>query len=464
MKLKLAHKIFITFSAMALMVVLLLIGLTWFKFSNNFAEYSNRIMLEKYYSVNVALAQEYQEAGSWNTLQDNSPAWQKILTKHLPQTVDSAEFKAVIAFKMHRFAVFNYLRQYVVGGPSKDPNTYTLEKISIDGKTVGWLGLHRNEYLSNPMAKGFIVQQLHGLYVIGGGILVLAAITALLLSRQMLKPIKELADGAHSLALRKFDTRINLQSSDELGQLAEDFNHTAKTLQQYESLRQQWISDISHELRTPLLILSGEIEALKDGVRELNTSAVESLYSEALHLGKIVNDLHELSLADTGALTIVKTFVQPVTALQETLAHFKPLLAKENISLIKNTEIDPAVTIVTDQTRLKQVFTNLLQNSLRYSDRPGVLNVAVEKDQHGVLISFEDSGPGVPEEDLPLLFDRLHRVDKSRNRERGGCGLGLSICRSIVHLLGGTIHASNGSQGGLKIQIRFPYPSDSSYE
>lgn len=171
-----------------------------------------------------------------------------------------------------------------------------MQAIAVDGQTVGWLGLHKKEHLANPLAVGFLTQQSHMLYIVGGVILLLAAALAFLLSRHLLTPVQKLTAGTRALTSRQFGIRIKVDSKDELGQLATDFNTMALTLEKYERMRWQWVSDFAHELRTPLAILRGEIEALRDGVRKVNRDTLDSLYSEVRHLSEIVNDLHELSL------------------------------------------------------------------------------------------------------------------------------------------------------------------------
>jgi two-component system sensor histidine kinase BaeS len=221
-------------------------------------------------------------------------------------------------------------------------------------------------------------------------------------------------------------------------------------------MRQQWISDIAHELRTPLSILLGEIEALKDGLREVNDDTLESLNSEARHLSKIVNDLHELSLADAGTLSIKKERIDPRAILEETLGHFEQSFVENHIAIEKNRTQLPPVFVIGDSGRLKQLFSNLLENTLRYADAPGTLTIGQEMVDNRLLFYFEDSGPGVPEGSLERLFDRLYRVDRSRSRTKGGSGLGLSICKSIISALGGEIRAINGKSGGLRIEIELP--------
>jgi two-component system sensor histidine kinase BaeS len=221
-------------------------------------------------------------------------------------------------------------------------------------------------------------------------------------------------------------------------------------------MRRQWISDIAHELRTPLSILSGEVEALQDGVREVSPDALESLRSEARHLSKIVNDLHELSLADAGVLSIKKEPLDPVPVLNETLRHFRTRLEENQITVENSVKNDPSITVMGDADRLQQLFSNVLENTLRYADSPGTLKIRQDRTANRLAFIFEDSGPGVPEETLARLFDRLYRVDQSRSRTQGGSGLGLSICKSIVNALGGEIRAARAASGGLRIEIELP--------
>jgi two-component system sensor histidine kinase BaeS len=294
------------------------------------------------------------------------------------------------------------------------------------------------------------------LYLIGGVILLVAAIVAVVLSKHLLAPIRKLTAGTQALKSRQFDTRLEVESTDELGQLAADFNAMAQTLEEYERLRQQWISDIAHELRTPLSILSGEVEALQDGVREVNRDTLDSLRSEARHLSKIVNDLHELSLADAGVLSIKNEPLDPAPVLNATLGHFQPRFTVNQITVENRVGNESPTTVIGDADRLQQLFSNVLENTLRYTDSPGTLKIWQERTTDRLTLFFEDSGPGVPEAALAHLFDRLYRVDRSRSRTQGGSGLGLSICKSIVNALGGEIRAANAVSGGLRIEIALP--------
>jgi len=191
-------------------------------------------------------------------------------------------------------------------------------------------------------------------------------------------------------------------------------------------------------------------------VREMNRETLDSLQAEVLHVAKIVNDLHELSLADTGSLSFNKEPIDPLLVLADTLRAFRTRFERQSMALQEDLASDRPVRVLGDADRLTQLFSNLLENTLRYADTPGTLKLWYNRTAKQITLYLEDSGPGVPEASLEHLFDRLYRVDKSRSRALGGSGLGLSICKSIVDTLGGQIRAVNAPSGGLRIEILLP--------
>jgi two-component system sensor histidine kinase BaeS len=484
MKSKLSYKIFGVFTLMSVLVVVLMVGIMRYFVTRNFTDYVNKAALERYSDFADALAAEYQQHRGWQTLKNNPQRWEQILQASLPlrdsddrrpapaapprgvesrrpgATPEEAapeKFPRRIQRTARRLALFDAEKQRIVGADAQVSSAgYALQEISVDGRTVGWLGLHKRQNLSNPLVMVFLKQQYQAFYIIGGVILLLAAVAAFFLSEHLLAPIRKLTAGTQALAARRFDTRIVVESRDELGQLAADFNSMAQTLENDEHMRRQWISDISHELRTPLAILGGEVEALKDGIRKVNRETLDSLHAEVRHLNKIVNDLHELSLADAGMLFIKKEPVDCVRVLNETLRLFKLRFDQKQITVESSLQNQRPITVAGDSDRLQQLFSNLIENTLRYADSPATLKIGHERTANRLLLFFEDSGPGVPEASLAKLFDRLYRVDKSRSRTQGGTGLGLSICKSIVTAFGGEIRAANAADGGLRIEIELP--------
>jgi two-component system sensor histidine kinase BaeS len=215
------------------------------------------------------------------------------------------------------------------------------------------------------------------------------------------------------------------------------------------------MADVAHELRTPLAVLRADLEAVQDGVRSASGESLNSLLAEVRTLNKLIDDLHDLSLADVGALSYRKAVLGVDELLQRCIAPFRERFAHKQLRLV-TAPTDPELRVFADGSRLQQLLNNLLENSLRYTDAPGETRVSGARDGGEVLMSIDDSAPGVPPELLPRLFERFFRVDSSRNRETGGSGLGLAICRSIVEAHGGSIAAARSMLGGLRIDIRLP--------
>jgi len=203
-------------------------------------------------------------------------------------------------------------------------------------------------------------------------------------------------------------------------------------------------------------VLRGEIEALQDGVREPTPEVVGALHGEVVKLGRLVNDLFELSLSDIGALTYRRTETDLGQLLRQAIEPFRHEFEGRGVSLEVSVPPDGALLLFADPDRLRQLFSNLLENSLKYTESDGRLSIMVERKGKKAEARFEDSGPGVPESELGKLFDRLYRVEGSRSRDTGGAGLGLAICRNIVEAHNGSITAFSSPMGGLGVKMEIP--------
>ena len=355
-------------------------------------------------------------------------------------------------------AVMDTHRQTVFGVPGPGDQRQ-LVPIEVDGQVVGWLGLKRHEpFKSGPPADLF-ERQARQFTILGSVVIALTALIAFLFSRHLLKPIQHLMRGTRKLADRDFTVRIASTTHDELGQLADHFNAMAHTLEEFEKMRRQWLTDISHELRTPLAVLRGEIEAIEDGIREPTPDNMTSLHTKILRINKLVEDLHLLSMADSDKLHFNKDRICLGELIDTVVQGYQARFERGGINLAIKMEDIGAAGIRGDADRLEQVFTNLMDNALKYVRSPGRVEISGHAEAHEWFLYFQDSGPGVPDDALPRLFDRLYRVDPSRNRETGGSGLGLSICRQIIENHGGRIWARHSPQGGISIGIRLPLDS-----
>ena len=230
---------------------------------------------------------------------------------------------------------------------------------------------------------------------------------------------------------------------------------TLRPIETAHKAQSRFVSNASHQLRTPLAIMRGELEAVEDGLQPLDQRVVQSLQSEVGILSKLVDDIHMLSMTEVAPLAYHWEQVDVVELLDATLSSWQERLAVRGLSLKRVGVID-RMLVSGDPNRLRQVFQNLLENAVRYVDQGGTVQVGCQAGSPGVIIDFDDSGPGMPPEDYPRLFDRFYRREASRNRATGGSGLGLAICRGIVEAHGGRIMAQASPLGGLRVRIELP--------
>ena len=216
------------------------------------------------------------------------------------------------------------------------------------------------------------------------------------------------------------------------------------------------MADISHELRTPLAILRGEIEAMQDGVREITPEALESLHFEVLHVSRIVHDLHNLARIESQAFQSDLAVVNPLEVLDETLRSFSHRFEARGIRVTVNGGDLKQVTIIADADRLKQLFSNVLENALRYVHTPGVLKIFSELRAGRLVLSFEDSGLGFRRHPSTAYSTGSIGLIRREAGLRGSSGLGLAICKSIMEGFGGEIEASQAPGGGLRITVALP--------
>ncbi len=343
-----------------------------------------------------------------------------------------------------------------VGGHSDD-------KVAGDGKDisnqiVGYLGYRKTQEITTELDQLFIDKLERNLTYSLVFIIVLAAFIALYVARLLVKPVLRLRKAARAVADGQFDTQIKVSSRDEIGDLCQDFNQLAESLAGNLKARQLWIADISHELRTPVSILRGELEALQDGIRPITRESVNSLHQEIIQLTRLINDLHELSLSDIGALSYQFKRTELMSLIDGVIdsRHNDILESQFKISHLK---LSSPIYVNADEQRLAQLFLNLLSNTLVYSSQPGSLKVSYQCDKQNVVILWSDSEPGVTDQQLTQLFDRLYRVDSSRNRNRGGSGLGLAICKNITKAHRGMIKAVHSESGGITFIITLPLDS-----
>lgn len=288
---------------------------------------------------------------------------------------------------------------------------------------------------------------------VGAGLL--GTLLALLLSHWVLAPIRALTQGARRLAGGDLSFRVSPSGPPEVAELARTFNRMAQALEEAERQRRSLMADVAHELRTPLTNLQGYLEALQDGVLEPTPETLSTLRGQVLQLARLVEDLRLLARAEAGSLHLERVPTSPLEVLQRAVSAHRARASARGVSLeLRAPEDLPPVPM--DPQRIGQVLGNLLENALRHTPEGGRVVVAAERADGFLRVVVEDTGPGIPPEHLPHLFERFYRVDPSRSRETGGAGLGLAIARSLVNAHGGSIWAENRPEGGARFVFTLP--------
>lgn len=324
--------------------------------------------------------------------------------------------------------------------------------VAVDGVVVGFLVVSRSQDPDEELAIAFLLDQQGNLLLVAAISVLLVALTATLLAAHFRKPIRQLVDGARRLENAKFDTRIDLERSDELGELAVAFNHLAARLDDTERSRQQWVADTSHELRTPLSVLRAQMEALQDGIRPATPESIALMLRHVQSLSKLVDELYQLARADVGQLHYSKSSVDVWALLDQVLDGYAEKFRLAGLTLT----VGPApvrASVHGDADRIVQVLTNLIENCVRYTDPGGRVEVSASVVGRELQIAIDDSAPGVPAAALQRLGERFFRVETSRNRGLGGAGLGLSLCQQIVKAHGGRLSFAPSALGGLRATL-----------
>lgn len=279
---------------------------------------------------------------------------------------------------------------------------------------------------------------------------------AIFFSRRISIPLVSLAQATDKLAEKNFKYRLFMPWEDEIGYLAKAFNSMADVIEKKEETKSRLIADVAHELRTPVTVLRGHLESLQAGVIEPSEEVIVSLHDEVLRLSRLINDLQEMSLVDSGKSELNLELLECSEILQAIVNKFKGVASGKTIDIELEFPGEKCF-INADRDRLMQVLSNIMSNAVRHSPEGGKIVVSFEKSgEDGVSFSISDSGPGISPEDQPYIFERFYRESKSRNRSDGGSGLGLAIAKSLVVAHGGEISVECPKSGGSKFTVVLP--------
>lgn len=336
--------------------------------------------------------------------------------------------------------------------PGGAPPTVRRGLVTPGGAVVGYVLLGP----PRPGAEERVFLQTVYRWLVLGALLAggLALGVGFLVTRRLTAPLEGLTDASKRMAAGDHATRVEVAGDDEVGALATAFNDMAASVQRSETLRRRLIGDVAHELRTPLATLSSRLEALRDGVLPADEATLASLGDELLVLSSLVSDLQELSLAESGELTYQREPFDLAQVVSEEAERFRVALESKDVGLV--VECAASVPVVGDRRRLGQVLRNLVDNAAKHTDSGAVTVRCGPAAGADASMEVEDTGAGIDATELPFVFERFYRADASRQRRRGGTGIGLTIARRIVEDHGGRIEAHSEVGKGTTMRVTVP--------
>jgi two-component system, OmpR family, sensor histidine kinase BaeS len=342
----------------------------------------------------------------------------------------------------------------------EDKNSSVKEPLVIKGETIGTFIAYPVKSDSVSHLEQQFVQSVNVTILLGFLVAVLLSlIIGLFLSKKITKPLTQLVSGIEQVSKGKTNFRVSIDSKDEFRQLGDAFNKMTETLERTEHIRKSLVADVAHELRTPLAIIRAKLESIQAGALEATEEVILNVSDEVYRLSRLVNDLQQLSLAESKTLPLHKDRTEINSFMESILSQFQWFADEKDISIHFN-KSSTDIFLRIDRDRITQVIVNLLGNALRYTPKNGTVTVNVKVEGKSVVLSFQDTGPGIDEQKLPFIFERFYRVDESRKRDDGGAGLGLSIAKGFVEIHGGDIKVTSTKGEGATFEVILPLLSD----
>jgi signal transduction histidine kinase len=320
--------------------------------------------------------------------------------------------------------------------------------LAVDYLAADYFAALMERYHISPADSHAIFLDAIHRYLVQAGLfaLVLATVLSLLLTRQVLRPLARMAEVTRRVAAGDLSARVETRSRDEVGRLAASFNQMTDSLERIETLRRSMVVDMAHELRTPLTNIRGYLEALADGVVVPSKATFDMLQDEILRLVRLVENLHQLTKADAARAHLRRETLRLSDLVSRALTVQRHHFESRGISVATRFGAD-AEQVTGDRDKLGQVLRNLIENAWQYGSRGGRFVITTERAAEGVTMTFANTGPAIPVADLPLIFERFHRAEKSRSRAGGGAGIGLAVVKELVEAHGGRVGAA--SEGGI---------------
>jgi len=417
-----------------------------------FTRYEEHGGMMRHRRFEMLLAQHYAQNGNWFGVQSQVERMGQITGERVVLADEEGRIVADSAGEL-------------IGQPVRQDWGTPAALITYHGVTVGVLYADLPGWDKSPgpvmsEAEGrevFLAPVNSALLLIAVAAGIIAVLLILGLSRRILAPVETLTAAVRRMEAGDLSQRVDIRhfSQDEIGDLARAFNRMADGLARLEELRRNMVTDVAHELRTPLSNIQGYLEAIQDGVVEPDRRIIDSLHEETMLLNRLVDDLQDLSLAEAGQLRLERQPVALADVVDRAVEAARPRAAAKEVALQVDLPEDLLLVDV-DPQRIGQVLRNLLDNGLTHTPRGGEIGVAAHASGQWVKVRVWDTGAGIATEDLPYVFERFYRADKSRSRATGGAGLGLAIVKQLVEAHGGEIAVESKVGRGAEFTFTLP--------
>ena len=328
--------------------------------------------------------------------------------------------------------------------------------IKVDDQVVGYLifDFFDDRRLPDAPERMFVTALNRSILFASLGAAIAALLLGAILARTLTRPIRALTAATQQIAGGELGVQVPVNTQDELGELAASFNTMSADLEQASRLRRQMTADIAHDLRTPLSVILGYTEAISDGKLQATTEVADTLYREAQHLNRLIEDLRTLSLADAGELPLYRSPVAPASLLERAASSYRMRAEAQGVEL--RTEVEGDLPLIdVDAQRIAQVLGNLVGNALRHTPSSGAVTLSAQATPGYILLRVQDTGGGIAPDDLPHVFERFYRGDRA-GAGNGESGLGLTIAKSIVEAHAGSIQVESRTGAGTAFTVRLP--------
>lgn len=449
------RKLFLSTFAIILVTLILSLLSVNFVFKQQFTNYVTKSTETALSKLPDRLSSIYNQHGNWDTLSLYELSHNLPVKAQVTLTDPQGNYITTLTNPMDEM-----MKDSMMGmGMSYSVSNWETKTLTVNGPqgviATAEVRYPSNAQILNPDDLSFVTAVFRSLLLAGLIALVMGILLSLWTSNKLAKPLKHLTQAVKEVGQGHLDKRVIISSQDEVGELAQAFNSMADSLRSQETLRRQFTADIAHELRTPLTSLRSYIEAFQDGVLQPNEENLGALSDEIDRLVSLSSDLKDLNIAEMGMLRPKLQPVDVTSVLEKVIHNLTPLILEKNIELSTHIPEMP-VSVLADEHLLTRLFYNLIHNAYKYTVEEGKITIELAVQANGVDISISDTGIGIPEDDLPFIFERFYRAEKSRARETGGTGIGLALVKQIILLHKGTINVQSVVGKGSTFVVSLP--------